>query len=149
MEAGPGPASRSAHRPRVRGRSGPATPGTGSRARSDAADGARARSRAGDRDAPQPLGADLVLVVALLTVLTGLAWGVIWVQNAATATQGVPAWQGAVPPAAAALGAAFLLGVRRAYAPLPRLRCFLTRMAALGVAGAAALAIGAALVLLR
>ena len=93
-------------------------------------------------DGPSPsAGADLLLVAALLGVLTGLAWGVIWVQNAATPDAAVVPWLGSVPPVVAALCGAALLGVRSAYAPLPRLRRFLTRTGILGLVGAAILAV--------
>jgi hypothetical protein len=93
-----------------------------------------------DRSSPSP-GADLVLVVALLGVLTGVAWGVIWVQNAATADEQVSAWLGLVPPATAAACGGALLAVRSTYATLPRLRRFLTRVAWFGIAAAVVLAV--------
>lgn len=88
-----------------------------------------------DRPSPSP-GADLVLVLALLGVLSGVAWGVIWVQNAATAEQAVSPWLGLVPPATAAACGGALLAVRRAYASLPRLRRFATHVATLGLGAA-------------
>lgn len=93
------------------------------------------------RDAPSPTAvADLLLVVSLLGTLFGLAWGVIWVQGAATTTGDVSLWLGATPPLLSALAGGGLLGVRVAYPELPRLRGFLTRMGGLGLAGAAVLA---------
>ncbi len=102
------------------------------------------------RDGPSPTAvADFVLVAALLGVLTGLAWGVIWVQNAASPEAEAVRWLGAVPPIVAALCGCALLAVRRTYDGLPRLRRFLTRMGTLGLAGALALAICVAWILLR
>lgn len=95
---------------------------------------------ASDRPSPSP-GADLVLVAALLGVLTGVAWGVIWVQNAATTDADLEPWLGAVPPVTAAVCSAALLAVRSAYEPLPRLRRFLTRVAIAGLLCAGVLAV--------
>jgi len=88
-------------------------------------------------DDPSPsAGADLLLVVSLLGVLFGLAWGVIWVQGAMTTEAEISLWLGSLPPFVAALSGGGLLGVRAAYAELPRLRHFLTRMGRLGLVGA-------------
>ena len=92
-----------------------------------------------DRPSPSPV-ADFVLVAALLGVLTGVAWGVIWVQNAASSDDVVSPWLGLVPPTTSAACGLALLGVRSVYAGLPRLRRFLTRMAWFGIGGAVLLA---------
>ncbi len=100
-------------------------------------------ARSADQPSPST-GADVLLAVSLLGVLIGLAWGVTWVHNAATAEDAVALWQGAIPPLAAALGGFLLLRVRASYGPLPRLRRFLTRTGLLGLGGAAILAAGVA-----
>jgi len=97
-----------------------------------------APSPATDRPSPSP-GADLLLVVAFLGVLLALSWGVIWVQSAATAERDTSLWLGVVPPALAALSGSALLRVRASFPSLARLRLFLTRVAVLGLGGAALL----------
>jgi hypothetical protein len=107
-----------------------------------------ARAPLVDSPSPSPT-ADLILVAALLGVLTSLAWGVIWVQNAAAVDAEFSPWLGAVPPAAAALSGGALLLVRSSYAGLERLRAFLSRIATIGLGGAAFLALSAAWIVVR
>ena len=92
-------------------------------------------------DGPSPSAvADLVLAAALIGVLTGLAWGVTWLEAAPHGpTDAV--WPGALPPVVSALSGGVLLAVRRSYGDLPRLRRFLTGAGLLGLAGAVVLAV--------
>ena len=109
----------------------------------------RMHARSPTSDGPSPTAiADLILVIALIGVLTGLAWGVIWVQNAAAADTDASRWLGALPPAIAALCGGALLGVRRVYGSLPKLRRFLTRTGYLGLVGAGVLAVLVSLIVL-
>ena len=88
-------------------------------------------------DASSPSkGADFALVLSLLLVLTGLASGIVWSQQAGS---GGAEWRGIVRPRTAG-AAALALRRRRAAGPeLPRLRRFVTRVAAGGLVGCAAL----------
>ena len=106
-------------------------------------------ARSSTSDGPSPTAAaDLILVMALIGVLTGLAWGVIWVQNATTVEADATRWIGAIPPVVSAICGGALLGLRSVYSSLPRLRRFVTRTGYLGLIGAGVLAVLVSLIVL-